>query len=30
LKPSYWQTAVRNLEDLAAEMAVPDLFGASV
>lgn len=27
LKPSYWQTAVKNLEALDAEMAMPDLFG---
>jgi hypothetical protein len=26
LKPSYWRTAVRNLRDLEAEMAVPSLF----
>lgn len=26
LKPSYWQTAVRNLRGLTAEMATPDLF----
>lgn len=26
LKPSYWQTAVRNLENLEAEMSAPSLF----
>lgn len=26
LKPSYWQTAVNNLQDVEAEMAVPSLF----
>lgn len=26
LKPSYWQTAVKNLRDLDAEMSVPTLF----
>jgi hypothetical protein len=26
LKPSYWQTGVRNLEQIEAQMALPTLF----
>ncbi len=26
LKPSYWQTAVKNLTDLEADMAIPSLM----
>lgn len=30
LKPSYWRAAVKNLRDLEAELATPDLFGGAV